>query len=35
MAVRLIGDLRIYERPLSIDEIKALFRLKSGKPLVK
>ncbi len=31
----LIDDLRIYDRPLSIDEIKVLFRLKSDKPLAK
>lgn len=31
----LIDDLRIYDRPLSIDEIRVLFKLKSDKPLVK
>lgn len=31
----LIDDLRIYDRPLSIDEIRVLFRLKSDKPLGK
>ena len=29
----LIDDLRIYDRPLSVDEIKVLFKLKSDKPL--
>lgn len=31
----LIDDLRIYDRPLSVDEVRALFRLKSDKPLTK
>ncbi len=31
----LIDDLRIYDRPLSVDEVRAMFRLKSDKPLVK
>jgi len=30
-----IDDVRIYDRPLSEDEIKALFLLKSGRPLPK
>ncbi|MHC4677997.1 MAG: hypothetical protein ACYTEK_04800, partial [Planctomycetota bacterium] len=31
----LIDDLRIYDRPLSIDEIKAIYEGKSDKPLGK
>jgi hypothetical protein len=31
----LLDDLRIYDRPLSEEEIRALFRLKSDKPLEK
>ena len=31
----LIDDLRIYDRPLSVDEVKVLFKLQSDKPLVK
>ena len=31
----LLDDLRIYDRPLSDDEIRTLFKLQSDKPLVK
>ena len=31
----LIDDVRIYDRPLSEDEIKAIFTLKSNRPLNK
>ena len=31
----LIDDLRIYDRPLSDDEINALFKLRSNRPLKK
>ena len=33
--IGLIDDLRLYDRPLSEDEIKALFTLKSSQPLPK
>ncbi|MHC4790682.1 MAG: hypothetical protein ACYS8Y_04465, partial [Planctomycetota bacterium] len=29
----LIDDVRIYDRPLSEDEVKALFKLQSNRPL--
>jgi hypothetical protein len=31
----LVDDVRIYDRPLSEDEIKAIFTLKSNRPLDK
>ena len=33
--VGLIDDLRLYDRPLSEDEVKALYQLKSNQPLPK